>query len=158
MDKSHSYLTHDKYQDLFDSLLKSIMLDEAIERGGDANLEESVAKPSKEVIIDVEDNTVNDDVVNDANQPQDDSVPKTDIASKINWFKQPPMPPTPDPEWNKFAMNRLKIDKLKKEDLAGPVYELLNGTCQSSIELKYNMEECYFQLDNQWFEVGADLL
>ncbi|GJX01677.1 hypothetical protein Tco_0185590 [Tanacetum coccineum] len=36
MDKSRSYLTHDKHQDLFDSLLNSIMLDEAIERG-DAN-------------------------------------------------------------------------------------------------------------------------
>ncbi|GJT41487.1 hypothetical protein Tco_0941352 [Tanacetum coccineum] len=145
MDKSHSYLTHDKHQDLFDSLLKSIMLDEAIERG-DANLdkvlrkrdcgddededpsagpnqgkktkrrrtkesesskksstskdtskgntppqtsksdksvhvEESVAKPSTEVIIDVEDNTANDDVVNDTDQPQDDSVKKIDTGS-----------------------------------------------------------------------------
>ncbi|GJS27519.1 hypothetical protein Tco_0488139 [Tanacetum coccineum] len=40
-------------------------------------------------------------------------------------------------------MNRLKIDNLTQEVLLGPVYNLLKGTCQSSIELKYKMEECY---------------
>ncbi|GJX97197.1 hypothetical protein Tco_0352995 [Tanacetum coccineum] len=65
------------------------------------HVEESIAKPSKKVIMDAEDNTVNDDVVNDADQPQDDSVPKTNTTPNNNWFKQPPRPPTPDPEWNK---------------------------------------------------------
>ncbi|GJR55820.1 hypothetical protein Tco_1406341 [Tanacetum coccineum] len=123
-----------------------------------------VAKPSKDVIMDTEDNTTNDDV-----------------------FKQPPRPPTPDPEWNKvkavddtqeqtwfndllsakkdpltfdklmatlidfskFAMNHLKIDKLTKAELVGPVSELLKGICQSSIDLEYNMEECYKALTDQ---------
>ncbi|GJV90202.1 hypothetical protein Tco_1538015 [Tanacetum coccineum] len=31
----------------------------------------------------------------------------------------------------------------------GPVYNLLKGTCQSSIELEYNMEECYKALSDQ---------
>ncbi|GKB03993.1 hypothetical protein Tco_0832136, partial [Tanacetum coccineum] len=43
----------------------------------------------EEVIIDVEDNTANDDVVNDADQSQDDSMLKIDNATKNNWFKQP---------------------------------------------------------------------
>ncbi|GJZ58634.1 hypothetical protein Tco_0614450 [Tanacetum coccineum] len=34
-------------------------------------------------------------------------------------------------------------------DLVGPVYNLLKGTCQSSIELEYNMEECYKALTDQ---------
>nr|GEU91627.1 probable 2-oxoglutarate-dependent dioxygenase AOP1 [Tanacetum cinerariifolium] len=33
MDKSRSYMTHDKYQELYDALLNSIMLDEAITSG-----------------------------------------------------------------------------------------------------------------------------
>ncbi|GKB67668.1 hypothetical protein Tco_0929080 [Tanacetum coccineum] len=40
-------------------------------------------------------------------------------------------------------MNRLKLDKITKADFVGLVYKLLKGTCQSSIELEYNMEECY---------------
>ncbi|GKA78197.1 hypothetical protein Tco_0784734 [Tanacetum coccineum] len=55
-------------------------------------------KTHPKVIMDAKDNTINDDVVNDADQLQDDSVPKTDTATKNNWFKQPSRPPTPDPE------------------------------------------------------------
>ncbi|GJW66688.1 zinc finger, CCHC-type containing protein [Tanacetum coccineum] len=52
-------------------------------------------------------------------------------------------------DFYKFAMNRLKIDKLTKADLVGPVYNLLKGTYQSIIELEYNMKECYKALTNQ---------
>ncbi|GJX37589.1 hypothetical protein Tco_0250892 [Tanacetum coccineum] len=38
--------------------------------------------------------------------------------------------------------NRLKLDKITKADLVGPVYNLLKGTCQISIDLEYDMEEC----------------
>nr|GEX54752.1 hypothetical protein [Tanacetum cinerariifolium] len=51
--------------------------------------------------MDVEDNIVNDYVVNDADQPQDDSMPNIDTDPKNNWFKQTPRPPTLDLEWNK---------------------------------------------------------
>ncbi|GJV40364.1 hypothetical protein Tco_1418804 [Tanacetum coccineum] len=143
------------------------------------HVEESVAEPTEDVIIDAS----NDDVVNDADQPQHDPAPKH------NWFTQSPRLPTPDPEWNKgkaiddsqeytwfndllstekgplmfdelmatlmnfskFAMNRLKIDKLTKAHLVSPVYNLLKGTCQSSIELEYNMEECYKELSDQLY-------
>ncbi|GJW43959.1 hypothetical protein Tco_0072758 [Tanacetum coccineum] len=46
-------------------------------------------------------------------------------------------------DFSNFAKNRLKLDKITKADLVGPVYNLLKGTYQSSIELEYNMEECY---------------
>ncbi|GJT29036.1 hypothetical protein Tco_0909311 [Tanacetum coccineum] len=48
-----------------------------------------------------------------------------------------------------FAMNHLKISKLTKADLVGPVYNLLKGTCKSYVELEYNMEECYCALSDQ---------
>ncbi|GKE73558.1 hypothetical protein Tco_1535599 [Tanacetum coccineum] len=46
-------------------------------------------------------------------------------------------------------MNRLKLDKITKEDLVGPVYKLLKGTCHNSIELEYNMDQCYNALADQ---------
>ncbi|GJS19400.1 hypothetical protein Tco_0448032 [Tanacetum coccineum] len=46
-------------------------------------------------------------------------------------------------------MNRLKIDKLTKAHLVGPIYNLLKGTYKSSIELEYNMEECSKALFDQ---------
>ncbi|GKC14352.1 hypothetical protein Tco_1011134, partial [Tanacetum coccineum] len=50
---------------------------------------------------------------------------------------------------SKFAKNHLKLDKITKADLVGPVYNLLKGTFQSSIELEYNMEECYKAISDQ---------
>ncbi|GKD52217.1 hypothetical protein Tco_1281193 [Tanacetum coccineum] len=62
-------------------------------------------------------------------------------------------------DFSKFAMNRLKLDKITKADLDGPIYNLLKGTFQSSIELEYNMEECYKALSNQldWENPKGDL-
>ncbi|GKB34745.1 hypothetical protein Tco_0879687 [Tanacetum coccineum] len=155
MNKSRSYLTHDKHQALFNSLLNSIYLDDIVARGqanlekilkkrdhdGDdkdedpsarpnqgkktkrrrtkesesskkssafkgnsspkiaksdkpVHVEESVDVPIEEVIMDV----ANDTVVIDVDQPQDNSKSKTNKAPRNNWFKQPPRPPTPDPE------------------------------------------------------------
>ncbi|GJX91810.1 hypothetical protein Tco_0345136 [Tanacetum coccineum] len=48
-----------------------------------------------------------------------------------------------------FSMNRLKISKLTKANLVGPVYNLLKGTCKSFVELEYNIEECYQALSDQ---------
>nr|GEZ53631.1 hypothetical protein [Tanacetum cinerariifolium] len=35
------------------------------------------------------------------------------------------------------------------QDLVGPVYNLLKGTCQSNIKLEYNMEECFEALTDR---------
>nr|GEY34298.1 hypothetical protein [Tanacetum cinerariifolium] len=48
-----------------------------------------------------------DDVANDAYQPLDDSTQTKDKDPKKDWFKQPPMPPTPDPEWNKHQVVKI---------------------------------------------------
>ncbi|GKG46971.1 hypothetical protein Tco_0504168, partial [Tanacetum coccineum] len=42
--------------------------------------------------------TAAEDVVRDDDQPQDTLEPKTDKTPKQDWFKQPPRPPTPNPE------------------------------------------------------------
>nr|GEW12153.1 hypothetical protein [Tanacetum cinerariifolium] len=42
-----------------------------------------------------------------------------------------------------FLINRLKVDTLTSELIAGPTYELLKGSCKSLVELKYHLEEVY---------------
>ncbi|GKD61231.1 hypothetical protein Tco_1298740 [Tanacetum coccineum] len=39
------------------------------------------------------------EIETNVDQPKDDAL-KTSKTSNKNWFKQPPRPPTPDPEWN----------------------------------------------------------
>ncbi|GJY87882.1 hypothetical protein Tco_0502510 [Tanacetum coccineum] len=110
--------------------------------------QESVAEPTKEVIIDAS----NDDVNGTREKAVDDSQEHTWFNDRLSAEKGPltfdELMATPI-DFSKFAMNRLKIDKLTKAHLVGPVYNLLKGTCQSNIELEYNMEECYKALSDQ---------
>ncbi|GJT65741.1 hypothetical protein Tco_1017221 [Tanacetum coccineum] len=46
-------------------------------------------------------------------------------------------------DFSAFVMNRLKVDTLTPELLAGPTFELMKGTCKSLIELEYLFEEVY---------------
>nr|GEV70380.1 hypothetical protein [Tanacetum cinerariifolium] len=59
---------------------------------------EPVEEPIAEVVMDNLESTANEDVVNVVHQSQDDVEPKTMRLSKDTWFKQPPRPPTPNPE------------------------------------------------------------
>ncbi|GKD64197.1 hypothetical protein Tco_1306305, partial [Tanacetum coccineum] len=52
-------------------------------------------------------------------------------------------------DFSNFAKNRLKLNKITKADLVRPFYNLLKGTCQSSVELEYNMEECFKALTDK---------
>ncbi|GJW81086.1 retrovirus-related pol polyprotein from transposon TNT 1-94 [Tanacetum coccineum] len=42
-----------------------------------------------------------------------------------------------------FMLNRLKVDTLTPELLAGPTFELMKGSCKSLVELEYFFEEVY---------------
>ncbi|GKB13180.1 retrovirus-related pol polyprotein from transposon TNT 1-94 [Tanacetum coccineum] len=68
--------------------------------GKSALAKEPVEEPIAEVIMD----DAGDDVARDDNLPQDTSEPKTRNTLNLEWFKQPPRPPTPDPEWNKHQV------------------------------------------------------
>nr|GEY61146.1 hypothetical protein [Tanacetum cinerariifolium] len=46
-------------------------------------------------------------------------------------------------DFSNFIMNRLGVDTLTPELLAGPTYELMKGSCKSLIELEYHLEEVY---------------
>nr|GEV35067.1 cationic amino acid transporter 7, chloroplastic-like [Tanacetum cinerariifolium] len=62
------------------------------------------------------------------------------------WFSQPKKPPTSDHsplDFSNFITNRLRVDTLTPELMAGPTYELMKGSCNSLTELEYHLEEVY---------------
>ncbi|GKE32179.1 hypothetical protein Tco_1451501 [Tanacetum coccineum] len=73
-------------------------------------------------------------------QPADKEISQAALAEE---------PPTSFDEFNDtsfdfsaFIMNRLKIPNQTQEILVGPAFNLLKGTCKSSTELEYHLEEC----------------
>ncbi|GJZ53560.1 hypothetical protein Tco_0608445 [Tanacetum coccineum] len=46
-------------------------------------------------------------------------------------------------DFSAFMMNRLKVDTITPELLAGPTFELMKGSCKSLVELEYFFEEVY---------------
>ncbi|GKD07620.1 hypothetical protein Tco_1187305 [Tanacetum coccineum] len=69
-----------------------------------ASAKEPVEEPIAEVVMDDAFNTTGEDVVRDDDQPQDTLEPNTNKTLNQDWFKKPPRPPTPDPEWNKHQV------------------------------------------------------
>ncbi|GJX48106.1 hypothetical protein Tco_0273296 [Tanacetum coccineum] len=52
-------------------------------------------------------------------------------------------------DFYKYVLNRLKIDNMTQDILLGHAYDLLKGTCTSSIELEYNFQECFNALTDK---------
>nr|GEY92645.1 hypothetical protein [Tanacetum cinerariifolium] len=60
---------------------------------------------------------------------------QADTRSSFNELMDIPL------DFSNFIMNRLRVDTLNPELLAGPTYDL--GSCKSLIELEYHLEEVY---------------
>nr|GEV65002.1 hypothetical protein [Tanacetum cinerariifolium] len=52
-------------------------------------------------------------------------------------------------DFSASLMNRLKVDTLTPELLAGPTYELMKGSCKSLVELEFFLEEVYKAITDQ---------
>nr|GEY23369.1 hypothetical protein [Tanacetum cinerariifolium] len=52
-------------------------------------------------------------------------------------------------DFSAFLMNRLKVDTLTLELLAGPTYKLMKGSCKSLVELEFFLEEVYKETTDQ---------
>nr|GFA64986.1 hypothetical protein [Tanacetum cinerariifolium] len=61
----------------------------------------------------------------------------SDSRSSFNELMDTPV------DFSNFLMNRLKVDTLTPELLAGPTYELMKGSCNSLVELEFFLEEVY---------------
>ncbi|GJW98768.1 hypothetical protein Tco_0180576 [Tanacetum coccineum] len=46
-------------------------------------------------------------------------------------------------DFSEFMKNRIKVDTLTPKLLAGPIFELMKGSCKSLVELEYFFEEVY---------------
>ncbi|GJY23466.1 hypothetical protein Tco_0397124 [Tanacetum coccineum] len=62
---------------------------------------------------------------------------KEDTRESFNKLMDTPL------DFSVFVMNRLKVDTLTPELLAGPTFELMKGSCKSLVELEYFFEEVY---------------
>nr|GEZ67184.1 hypothetical protein [Tanacetum cinerariifolium] len=62
---------------------------------------------------------------------------QTNARSSFNELLDTPI------DFSNFIMNRLGVDILTHELLAGPTYELIRGSCNSLTELEYHLEEVY---------------
>nr|GEY14461.1 hypothetical protein [Tanacetum cinerariifolium] len=62
---------------------------------------------------------------------------QADTRSSFNELMDTPL------DFSNFIMNRLRVDTLTPELLAGPTYDLVKGSCKSLIELEYHLEEVY---------------
>ncbi|GKC53811.1 hypothetical protein Tco_1076556 [Tanacetum coccineum] len=132
--------------------------------GKSATAKELVEESIVEVVMDDAVNTAGEDVVYDDDKPQYTSEPKTYKTLNQDWLKQPPRPPTLDPELNK---RQVVLDQPKKHlDSTNGLYNIgsshfndlmatfdltssktnlqsVKGTCTSNIELEYNFQECF---------------
>ncbi|GJY02691.1 hypothetical protein Tco_0360843 [Tanacetum coccineum] len=96
------------------------------------NVEESI----KDAAMDAKDMTHDDTWFNELVNDENDPVTFDDLMGSTIDF-------------TKFAKHFLKKDKITKADLEGPNFRLLKGNYKNSIELEYNMEQCYLALTNQ---------
>ncbi|GJX09720.1 hypothetical protein Tco_0311689 [Tanacetum coccineum] len=62
---------------------------------------------------------------------------KEDTRKSFNELMDTPL------DFSVFLMNRLKVDTLTPELLAGPTFELMKRSCKSLVELEYFFEEVY---------------
>nr|GEX61279.1 hypothetical protein [Tanacetum cinerariifolium] len=62
---------------------------------------------------------------------------QTDACSSFNELLDTPI------DFSNLIMNRLGVDILTLNLLAGPTYELMRGSCNSLTELEYHLEEVY---------------
>nr|GEU36247.1 hypothetical protein [Tanacetum cinerariifolium] len=72
-----------------------------------------------------------------------EQVKQADSHSSFNELMDTPV------DFSTFQMNRLKVDTLIPELLAGLTYELMKGSCKSLVELKFFLEEVYKATTNQ---------
>ncbi|GKC52924.1 hypothetical protein Tco_1075669 [Tanacetum coccineum] len=61
-------------------------------------------------------------------------------------------------DFSKYVLNGLKIENLTQDILLGHAFNLLKGTCSSSIELEYNFQEYFNALTNKlnWNNLEGD--
>nr|GFA29164.1 hypothetical protein [Tanacetum cinerariifolium] len=76
-------------------------------------------------------------IVQSSQHSESELAKQADSRSSFNELLDTPL------DFSNFIMNRLRVNTLTPELLAGPTYELMKGSCKSLIELEYHLEEVY---------------
>ncbi|GJX55623.1 hypothetical protein Tco_0285520, partial [Tanacetum coccineum] len=79
-------------------------------------------------------------------EPESTSAPKEKTSKSLGKSKE--LLDTPL-DFSAFVMNRLKVDTITPELLAGPTFELMKGSCKSLVKLEYFLEEVYKETTDQ---------
>nr|GFA47919.1 hypothetical protein [Tanacetum cinerariifolium] len=83
-------------------------------------------------------------IVQYSQHPECELEKQADSRSSFNELLDTPL------DFSNFIMNRLRVDTLTPELLAGPTFDLMKGSCTSQIELEYHLEEVYKATTNNW--------
>nr|GEY96472.1 hypothetical protein [Tanacetum cinerariifolium] len=75
---------------------------------------------------------------------------QTDARSSFNELLDTPI------DFSNFIMNRLSVDTLTPELLAGPNFELMRRSCNSLTKLEYHLEEVYKATTDQLYWVNPE--
>nr|GEW50776.1 hypothetical protein [Tanacetum cinerariifolium] len=99
--------------------------------------------------------------------PEWSKDPNANVGPEQNWFHE--LEKTrKDPgqfndlmgstiDFSNFIKHHLNKDQITKVDLEGHVFKILKGTCRSSIELEYHLEQCYLFFDQlDWTNPEGD--
>nr|GEZ89699.1 hypothetical protein [Tanacetum cinerariifolium] len=82
-------------------------------------------------------------IVQPSQHPKCALAKQTDARSSFNELLDTPI------DFSNFIMNRIGVDTLTPELLAGPTYELMRGSCNSLTEIEYHLEEVYMATTDQ---------
>nr|GEW30593.1 reverse transcriptase domain-containing protein [Tanacetum cinerariifolium] len=171
--RSHSYEKQPSHKDLYDALTKSSFMDED-DMDKAAAATGQFAQFIRKHDDQDEDLTTRSDQGKDKKRPRKDTQPLKESSATKESSKGNTHPKSlksgssvtaeepdeehvhdmsPDAEENiadeMGNIDEHPNDKITKVNLVGPFYNLLKGTCQSSIELAYNMKECYKALTDR---------
>nr|GEW29562.1 hypothetical protein [Tanacetum cinerariifolium] len=75
--------------------------------------------------------------------PECDMAKQADSCASSNKLMDTPI------DFSAFLMNRLNVDTMTPELLAGPTYELMKGSCKSLVELEFFLKEVYKETTDQ---------
>nr|GEV73187.1 hypothetical protein [Tanacetum cinerariifolium] len=155
---SNSYEKQPAHKALYDALIQSLFMDED-------DMDRGIVEPSTQTKRRHDDQ--DEDPFAESNQrkttkrrrtKESDPLKKSSTSKDTSKGNTPPKASKADKSVNAEKIvakptKEVTIDVEEKiiddMDLVGPVYKLLKGTWQSSIELEYNMKECYKALSDQ---------
>nr|GEY57325.1 hypothetical protein [Tanacetum cinerariifolium] len=141
-EKNHSFLAHEKHLKLYNDLIKSMYVDESVAKESHKRKRKDAGGSSSK-----------------KSKAQDSPHYKGEEPPIQSWFNElVDVEKEPDEHefengfviiFGKLVKKIFNKDKITKEVVKGPTFELIKGMFKNSIELEYNMEQCHLAFTNK---------